>query len=108
MQTKPFFQLTSSVQRMLLASLYGKPARLELANGTELFIEVQQLATIESQSFHSALVYSDYYTGEWHVSQLSSIKDIQPANYPITDPRHPEYEKQQTVVKPLPKPRRNP
>jgi hypothetical protein len=101
---KPFRLMTRSTQRMIVGSLIGQTAELELKNGLMFFCEPRGLASpaLEiGKGFESLLVFSHYFSGDLYVVGLREISTLEPKERPITDPQHPDYEDPGRKVEPI-------
>ncbi len=104
----PFRSMTKSTQQMIVGSLIGQTANLDLRSGEVIFVEVRGLATearhyVTGTALRTRLVASDYYTGDLLICPLNEIETLRPRERPITDPQHPDYEDPGVKVTPIKK-----
>lgn len=100
----PFAHMTTSTQRMKIGGLRGKLVDLTYS-GERMVVEIEGLATDadDRSRFDQILVAREFYSQDRQTFRLRRIDDLQEREYPITDPRHPEYEDPGRIVRPAAK-----
>lgn len=97
---------TPAQRRLFLTSLRGKLAELTISNEPERLLgEVVDLA-YGADSWRQSptlLIVRHYAESRLVVIPIKGIEAAEQREWPVTDPRHPDYQQERQVVRPLPR-----